>query len=338
MNRPIKSFDRLSQATRIAAPWRRLAAREDRTVPLIGVVRDPHSHGNTGRQPEHSADAEVITETAIKRRDLIEVLSRFALAGVDYIAVDGGDGTLRDVLTGGDGIFGDDWPPLILLPKGKTNALASDLGLPSNWTLDRALERARAGRFATRRPLVIADAAEPAARVLGFMLGAGVFTRTIGLGRSARHWGIFNGPAVLLTTIGSLGQAVFAGAGNPWRRLTGIRLTDEAGEPVAGGAERRYALLSSTLERFPMGLKPFGAMRGGLKLAVLDRPHRGSLARIPFIAAGRLPSNPARLGYHWATPESYRIELDDRFILDGKAFPAGTYGISQGPELRFVVP
>jgi hypothetical protein len=38
------------------------------------------------------------------------------------------------------------------------------------------------------------------------------------------------------------------------------------------------------------------------------------------------------------TPDSYAMHLDDRFILDGEAFPAGAYRISQGPELRFVVP
>jgi hypothetical protein len=338
MNRPIKTFDRLPQATRVSAPWRRLAAREQRTIPLVGVVRNPRSYGNKGHEPEHAAEADVITETTLKRRELVEVLGRFALAGVDYIAVDGGDGTVRDVLTWGDAIFGDDWPPLIVLPKGKTNALASDLALPRDWTLDRAIARARAGSFALRRPLVVAETAQPEARVQGFMLGAGVFTKCIGLGQSAHRWGAFNALAVLVTTFWSLAQAFFASAGNGWRQPTGIRLTDDSGNPLAGGEERRYVLLSSTLERFPMGLKPFGDARKGLKLAVLDRPWRKSLARIPFIAAGRLPSDPARLGYHWSTPESYVMQLDDRFILDGEAFPPGSYRISQGPELRFVVP
>ena len=338
MNRPIKTFDSLPQATRVAAPWRRLAVTEQREVPLVGVVRTPRSHGNKGHEPEHAAEADVITETTLKRRELVEVLGRFALAGVDYIAVDGGDGTVRDVLTCGDAIFNDDWPPLIVLPKGKTNALASDLDLPSDWTLNRAIERARAGSFVLRRPLVVADAAQPEARVQGFMLGAGVFTKCISLGQSAHRWGAFNALAVLVTTFWSLSQAFFASAGNSWRQRTGIRLANDAGNPLPGDEEQRYVLLSSTLERFPMGLKPFGDVRQGLKLAVLDRPWRKSLARIPFVAVGRHPSNPARLGYHWHVSDSYRMELDDRFILDGEAFPPGAYRISQGPELRFVVP
>jgi hypothetical protein len=338
MNRPIKTFDRLPQATRVAAPWRRLAASEERAVPLVGVVRNPRSYGNKGREPEHAAEADVITETTLKRRELVEVLGRFALAGVDYIAVDGGDGTVRDVLTCGDAIFGEDWPPLIVLPKGKTNALASDLGLPRDWTLDRAIERAQTNSFTTRRTLVVAEEAQPEARVQGFMLGAGVFTKCISLGQSAHRWGAFNALAVLLTTFWSLAQAFFASAGNEWRRRTGIRLVDDSGNPLAGGDGQRYVLLSSTLQRFPMGLRPFGGASEGLKLAVLDRPRRKSLARIPLVAFGRLPSKPARLGYHWVAPDSYRMQLDDRFILDGEAFPPGAYRVSQGPELRFVVP
>ena len=338
MNHPIKTFDGLHQASPVATTWRRTDEAEPRTVPLIGVVRNPRSYGNKGRDPELADEAEVITETTHKRRELVEVLARFALAGVDYIAIDGGDGTVRDVLTCGDAIFGNEWPPLIVLPKGKTNALAGDLGLPRNWKLDHAIERAAAGSFAIRRPLVVSDATKSEARVQGFMLGAGVFTRAISLGQSAHRWGAFNAMAVFVTTFWSLGQAFFAGSGNPWRERKGMRLTDENGNLLAGEENRRYVLLSSTLETFPMGLKPFGNRREGLKLAVLDRPGRKSLMRFPLVALGHIPSGAAALGYHWAAPDCYNMALEDRFILDGEAFPPGAYRISQGPELRFVVP
>ena len=338
MNYQIKIFDSLPQASRDAALLRAPRPRAPREEPLIGVIRNPRSYRNKGHAPEHAVEAEVITETTLKRKELFEVLARFASAGVDYLAIDGGDGTVRDVLTCGAPAFGDDWPPLILMPKGKTNALASDLGLPAKWDLDKALARASAGSFVRRRPLVVAEADDPDARVHGFMLGDGVFTRAIGLGQSAHRWGAFNALAVVVTTFWSLGQAFFAGSSTPWRRQTGIRLSDSSGQPIAGEEDQRYILLSSTLENFPMGLKPFGDRREGLKLAVLDRPSRRSLAHIPLIAAGRHPAAGAALGYHWAAPDSYRMVLEDPFILDGEAFPAGSYRISQGPELRFVVP
>jgi hypothetical protein len=338
MNHPIKTFDSLPQASREPLPLRSVAAAEPRQVPLVGVIRNPRSFRNKGLAPEHAVRADVITETTLKRKDLVEVLARFASAGIDYLAIDGGDGTVRDVLTCGADAFGDDWPPLIVMPKGKTNALAADLGLPAQWTLDRALDRAVAESFASRRTLVVSEADDPYARVQGFMLGAGVFTRSIGLGQSAHRWGAFNALAVFVTTFWSLAQAFFASAGNGWRRPTGMRLSDPSGKPIAGDSEQRYVLLASTLENFPMGLKPFGALRNGLKLAVLDRPWRKSLLRIPQIAFGRHPRRPERLGYHWLAPDSFFLTLEDRFILDGEAFPPGAYRVSQGPELRFVVP
>jgi hypothetical protein len=36
--------------------------------------------------------------------------------------------------------------------------------------------------------------------------------------------------------------------------------------------------------------------------------------------------------------ETLRLDIGDRFILDGEAFPAGRYQLSLGPKLRFVVP
>ena len=336
MNHPIKTFDSLPQA--LPVPLRSAGRAESRAVPLVGVIRNPRSFRNMGLAPEQAARAEVITETTHKRQELFEVLARFAGAGIDYLAIDGGDGTVRDVLTWGASAFGDDWPPLIVLPKGKTNALAADLGLSPRWDLDSALERASAGSFAHRRTLVVAEADDPQARVQGFMLGAGVFTRSISLGQSAHRWGAFNSLAVVVTTFWTLAQAFFAGGDNPWRQLAGIRVTDEHGRPIAGDDPQRYVLLSSTLENFPMGLKPFGAVRKGLKLAILDRPWRESLLRIPQIAFGRQPGNGERLGYHWLAPDSYLMTLEDRFILDGEAFPPGAYRISLGPELRFVVP
>jgi hypothetical protein len=45
-----------------------------------------------------------------------------------------------------------------------------------------------------------------------------------------------------------------------------------------------------------------------------------------------------RFGYHVAEADGLQIDLSERFILDGEAFPAGRYRLSLGPKLRFVVP
>ncbi|MGV3553734.1 MAG: diacylglycerol/lipid kinase family protein [Croceibacterium sp.] len=330
----IKTFDELPRPRRGSAPP---AVRGPRKTPLIGVIRNTRSHRNTGREQGSAPGAEVILESTQKRRELTDVLDRFAQKGVDYLAISGGDGTVRDVLTGGAEIFGDDWPPLIVLPKGKTNALATDLGAPSDWRLAEAFEVARAGRFAMRRPLVVANADDPAARVQGFMLGAGVFRRAISLGQDAHSWGAFNALAVGVTSAWALGQAMLAGKRNPWRQRSLMRLADAQGRPLPGG-DQRYIMLASTLERFALGLKPFGPLREGLKITVLDTPDRRSLLWVPAIALGRLPDPPELRGYHRLSPDAFEMEVGEPFVLDGEAFPPGRYRVSMGPLLRFAAP
>ena len=330
----IKTFDELPRPRRGSAPP---AARATREAPLIGVIRNTRSHRNTGREQGQAPGAEVIVESTQKRSELTEVLDRFAQKGIDYLAISGGDGTVRDVLTGGAEIFGDDWPTLIVLPKGKTNALATDLGAPADWRLADAFEVARAGKFAVRRPLVVASADDPQARVQGFMLGTGVFHRTISLGQDAHRWGAFNSLAVGVTAAWALGQAMLAGARNPWRQKSLMRLADAQGQPLPGSDER-FIMLASTLERFALGLKPFGPLGGGLKVLALDTPARRSLLWVPAIALGRLPDPPEARGYHRLTTEAFEMEVGEPFILDGEAFPPGRYRVSLGPPLRFAAP
>ena len=313
-----------------------------RGAPLVGIVPNPRSHRNKGRLPELADRANILTETPRTRAALRETLSRFAERGIDHLAVDGGDGTVRDVLTCGADVFGSRWPALIVLPKGKTNALAVDLGLPNVWSLREAMEAIRGGRTVVRRPLTIALPGDDGAQVNGFVLGAGVFTLSTQAGQQAHRWGAFSSFAVGLTTLWSLLQALFGGAANVWRRGTPMRLVCDRGRPIAhsrhGRPDERFVLFASTLERFPLGMHPVGRVRSGLKLAVIDAPVRWMLALIPLMLTGFDRPFMARNGFHRLDADELELELGDRFILDGEYFPAGTYRLRQGPELRFVVP
>lgn len=330
----IKTFDELPRPMQGTGP---AAVPGRRAVPLVGVIRNPRSHRNTGREQGAAPGYDVIVETTRKRRELGGVLDRFAKEGIDYLAISGGDGTVRDVLTSGSRIFGENWPPLIVLPKGKTNALGTDLGVPADWRLAQALDAARAGKLVTRRPLVVADAGDPGARVLGFVLGTGVFHRAVGLGQDAHRWGAFNALAVGVTSIWALGQAILAGRDNAWRQRSLIRLVAQDGRPLPG-SDRRFLMLASTLERFGPGLKPFGPSAPGLKLVALDTPSRRNLLAIPAVALGHLPRSADERGFHRLRADEFAMTIDTPFILDGEAFLPGQYHVSTGPLLRFAVP
>jgi hypothetical protein len=341
MHGTVHLFDRLPQVTRPAAPLGGATAPV-RPVPLVGVIRNLRSHRQGAALPDWSGRANLLVETPERRSELQDVLARFAERRVDYIVVVGGDGTVRDVLTCGTGYFGESWPPLIIVPSGKTNALAVDLGLPARWTLEEALEAVTAGRIEQRRPLVVAQRDNADARVQGFVFGAGAYASAIQLGQRAHDKGAFNNLAVAVTAAWAFLQTLFGQAGNVWRRGTAMRLYGDDGRELPhsgfGRPEERHLIFASTLGRFPAGMRPFGDGATGLRAAVIDSAHRGLLLRLPLIFRGMVSGKMRRFGYHVIRAEGLQIDIAERFILDGEAFPAGRYRLSLGPKLRFVVP
>ena len=344
----IHLFDRLPQVGDAGDAGARPGAGSARghvpvsSEPLIGLVRNPRSHRNTSELRDTDGVPGVLLASPTKRSELAEVLTEFAGRGVDYIAIDGGDGTVRDVLTCGAANFGESWPALIVLPSGKTNALAHDLGIPAKWTLADAVAAARRGSLVMRHPLVVTQNDDSRAQVRGFALGAGAYTQAIALGQDAHRFGAFDAAAVGVTAIWSVMQALLGASGNKWRRGTPMRLRDETGHELphsgVGRPEERYFLFASTMRRFPAGLQPFANVEGAMRLAMLDSAHRRLLLGLPLLLRGTLGPKMRGLGAHVRAPQALELDISDRFILDGEAFPAGHYRVTTGHPLRFVVP
>ncbi len=317
--------------------------------PRVGVIYNPRSHRNRGQDLALGGRGNVMVATPEERDQIALALAGFAARGIDYLIINGGDGTVRDVLTCGEDIFAGAWPRLIVLPKGKTNALAVALGLPNHWSLAEALDAIAQGKTIERRPLVVelpakaradnATADSSLLRVQGFILGAGIFTQCTEAAQKAHNMGAFNSFAVLLTIVWGLLKSFFgAPSGTEMRLAAGpgrVPLPDSG----RGGPGRRYMLLASTLDRFPLGIKPFGSHRQGLMITLVDAPLRRILALVPLLATGVHWAGLAKLGAHrLAFDEEIELDLSDRFILDGEYFPAGHYVLRQGAPLRFVVP
>ena len=323
-------------------------AREAGAAPRVGVIYNPQSHGNKGADFDCSITPMV--HIAKHRSQLPDALARFAERGVDLLVINGGDGTVRDVLTCGAGVFGDDWPALAVLPKGKTNALAIELGLPEGWALKDAIDAFEKGERTYRRPMEIApsDGAithehPDYSRVLGFILGAGAFTTATKAGQKAHRIGAFNAMAVAVAIVLGVFQWLFASRNNSWRR--GARMKIGLGSenvPMShsgvGDPEWRQILFASTLETMPAGARPFGAMRKGLKMVVTDQISRRSILMLVRMIRGASPKNMRERGFHQISTPQFTLEIEDSFILDGEAFPGGKYRITQGPELEFVTP
>jgi diacylglycerol kinase family enzyme len=309
--------------------------------PRIGVVRNPRSHRNRGAPAQDPADSEVPIVAPANRGELSQALARFADERIDVLIVDGGDGTLREVLTRGAPIFGERWPRLMVLPKGKTNALAIDLGMPGKFPLADALRAAPHARIVKRRPILI-DPEAGGRQVLGFILGAGVFNAAIAAGQVAHRFGAFQGFAVAVTALFGIVQALFGIGRSPWRELSGLQIGTEHMQDVPhsrhGRIGQRFAAGFSTLGRFPLGMRPFAGAGEGIRYLVVDAPLRRVVALVPAILMGLDRRFLRRLGVHRGAADSFTLALDGRFILDGEPFAPGRYQLRLGPELDFLVP
>lgn len=345
MATPIYEFAQLPRLDAAArARGRRRRMRDTRQAPTVGVIYNPRSHRNLGADFDCGLCPHVHIAQPRARAQLPIALAEFAERGIDLLVINGGDGTVRDVLTCGQAIFGDDWPAIAVLPKGKTNALSFDLGVPDDWSLQDAIDGLDRGGRTWRRPIIVAPRmGGEGSRVAGFILGAGAFTKATEAGQSAHRLGAFDSAVVAVTGIWALLQSLFAGRNNPWRKGAAMRIgLGTADAPMAhsgqGDPAMRQLLFASTLERLPAGIKPFGALKSGLKLVAIDQISRRTTALVPLVLVGKLREGLRNRGIHQLAASQFTLAIDAPFILDGEAFPAGDYLIEQGPELAFVTP
>jgi hypothetical protein len=300
-----------------------------------GVIFNPRSQRNRQAPSRHDESIPgVLGSAPYTRAALDDTLAAFAGERLELLVIDGGDGTVREVLTRAPTHFRDGLPPIAVLPSGKTNALAVDLGAPRNWSLEQAIDACEAGRFTRRAPLEVTrvGASEPFVR--GFLFGAGAYVRGVDLAQRAHYFGAFGSLAVAVTFAGAAVRTFFGGPHNVWRRGATMRI----GPPGHTQPEQVFVLLASSLKRLPLGLKPFGPPSAEPRMLLVEAPPRELWRALPPLLEGAEPSWLEGAGYRRRSIDSFGLELDDRFILDGESFPGGEFVVAKGPELEFVKP
>ncbi|EMD82257.1 diacylglycerol/lipid kinase family protein [Pacificimonas flava] len=314
------------------------ASGQARTAPRVGIISNPRSHRNkSGARPKLEIERGALLATPATREALAEAMLHFARHGVDLLIVDGGDGTLRDVMTAALPAFGGVLPAMAILPSGKTNAFAIDLGIPLDWTVADAVKSVRAGRTRGRAPLEIHRHERGAKPLRGFLFGAGAFVRATALAQRTHRIGAFNGLAVGMSLVWAIGQTFFGRRDNPWR--VGEHMTIAKAESGETMDRNFYLVLASTLSSLPLGLKPFGRSRGTLSLLETDAPPKWLPVTTPAVLMGKEGGWLARAGYrHHHDSDAYEIETEGGFILDGEAYPAGALTLKAGDPVHFAVP
>ncbi|MET3666007.1 diacylglycerol kinase family enzyme [Caulobacter sp. 1776] len=300
----------------------------------IGVVRNPKSHGNQVRPPGPAPEGVRLVEP-FGREALKTALEEFARDGLDLLIIDGGDGTVRDVISLLPHTFGEDLPVLAVLPSGKTNVLAMDLGTPRDWRLEEALIAAqRAEPTMKSRPPLRVSWADGRPCLQGFFFGVGALVKATNLAQRAHRVGVFHNFAVAVTIATATFGALFGGARDEWREGVPAKLSLD-GQTQPG--DERFAVVATALKRLPFGLKPFGVPREGLKLLDVDAPPRRLLKAVPMVLSGKAEPQLEGMGYRRRDPSVVSLGGGAPFVLDGEVYEGGDLTIGLGPALRFLV-
>lgn len=305
-----------------------------------GVIRNPGSARNARTRASLSGDARALgldyAEPATIE-ELSQVLDHYLDREVSLLAVDGGDGTVREVMTQ---LLSRPSPPplrLAIMPAGKINLIARDVGWESAGpgALARLALAARHGGDGLRleRRAALRLDRQHVSPLYGMFLGAGAFTAAWRLANDELHpRGVLSAPAVAAAFALTLAQTL---------RHDGADLL--AGEKMALDGEdgSRFLFLCTTLEKLMMGVWPFWERGGGMHYLRVDAPpKRLRRAMLPLLRGRPQPWMPAS-GYGSGRAGRLEIRLGAPVILDGEAFAPGADGrilLSPGPQLEFLRP
>ncbi len=301
----------------------------------VALLSNPRSSGNRALLPRVRSfcalhpdifhyEVEDVTQVGEAMRTIARVQPK-------VLVINGGDGTVQTALTEiyHGGHFGDNPPPVAVLPNGKTNLIALDLGAAGDplAALERVMELAREDRLEDHivaRELISMTNGEAGSRpVIGMFLGGGGLADSILFCRHKVYpLGLPNGFSHFLTAFAVVLSLIF-----------GIRAAFLPPRPSPvkvsllrqGQLQGRFSLLIvTTLERMLLGSSTdkYNTSKGLLKLMLVD--HR-PLSLVGAIAAGFLGILGRRrmAGVHVERGDEIRIEGQrPSVILDGEIFRA----------------
>ncbi len=301
---------------------------------LVALLSNPNSTGNRDALPRirsFCASRPDIFHYEVEDSDHIaDALTSIARVKPKVLIINGGDGTVQAALTelyhGGQ--FGAETPPVAVLPNGKTNLIALDLGSSGDplVALERIFELAQGNiaPFIVERELIALTEGDHGNRpVLGMFLGGAGLADTILYCRNKIYpWGLPNGLSHVIAGIAVFISMIFGVRGKHWPPApcpVSVSLIKD------GAVNQTYAfLIVTTLEKLLLSsrAKREGVM--GLKLLAVDQSSKALLRAVWASIVGKL-GDTQMAGVHVEHGDVIRIESDrSNVILDGETFSAIT--------------
>lgn len=276
-------------------------------MPRTGHILNGRATRSTPTEPVEG----VIRRAPKDFSGLDDALAEMHAAGVSRLVIDGGDGTIREVLSRAPEIWEGEPPEYAIIPNGNTNLIARKAGAVEG---EDAVARINAAPFTAfrrvRLPMLrVERAGRPALR--GFIMGAGAYEAATRIAQeeiAARH-----GPQVLLAI---------------WRLITGSNLRDGALIGVNGAPPKRRMLSACTTlpGRLIYGFEPFWSEgEGPIRWLDVDAHPPLLILSAPFIAYGR-PMFWMRRAYRSGASRRFDLELVADFVMDGERFDPGDDG------------
>jgi diacylglycerol kinase family enzyme len=301
--------------------------------PRIALLSNPKSTGNLAQLPRirsFCADHPDLFHYEVEHASQIgQALKTIAQVRPKLLVINGGDGTVQAALTEmhNGGHFGEQSPPVAVLPSGKTNLIALDLGSRGDpvAALERLIEAAHGdlNLYIVERELIaLRHGTGEDKPVIGMFLGGAGLADTMLYCRDKIYpLGLPNGVAHVITAIALLTKMflrVKASFLPPDAKPLAVSLRGE-GERISG----RFSLLAvTTLEKLLLA-SDLGTNRvGTLKLLAIEERPASMFGAIVASIGGKLGQSKVR-GVHYEEADQITIESDNSdVILDGETFRA----------------
>lgn len=296
----------------------------------VALLSNPHSTGNRAQLPrvrEYCARHSDIFHYEVEEIGQIpEAMRTIARVSPKVVVINGGDGSVQAALTElhCGRYFGENPPPVAVLPNGKTNLIALDLGAEGDplVALERIVELAQSdlASHIVRRELIALSEGQDSRPVLGMFLGgAGLADSILYCRHKIYPLGLPNGISHVLTALAVIVTVVLGiSAAFLPPRPSPVRISLKRGGQFSG---RFTLLIVTTLERLLLGSKAEG-QAGRLKLMAVEQGP-GTLFRAVLASVrGRLGPNRYQ-GVHIEQGDEIEIEGErSHVILDGELFQA----------------
>ena len=298
---------------------------------LVALLSNPRASGNQAMLPKvrrYCAQHEDIFHYEVEHADQIgAALQSIARVKPRLLVINGGDGTVQAALTElyHGGHFDGRPPPVAVLPNGKTNLIAHDLGADGDpiKALERVVELARTDlepHIVQRELICLSNGSRRP--VLGMFLGgAGLADAILYCRHKLYPLGLPNGVAHFMALVLGLIAVL---VGRPARFLPRPPRPMRVSVTKSGELQGRFAfLMVTTLQRLLFsGNMPGGKAGGAMQLLVIE-PRIGSLvSALVASIRGRL-GRISLSGVHLERGEEIRIEGSQSSVLmDGELFEA----------------